>query len=214
MLFSDNIPDILEASPYTMAFIKIFDELQKSKTQIISDSIRLDNYGVLTDRKWLIKKLNDLGVSGVPFDYPLPILIQLLLNVGTLNSYKGSLKGLELYCSLLSLGEATIDASKYSHKSRIILLDSLTRGYLTEDNSGILRCLCGSTESIDPVSTLDINIRSKFFTGGSKDEALILGYLKDTVELWLPFGKKQVNIHSDYRPEFYYHELLNPYFHE
>ena len=62
MLFSTSIPDKLREYPNVSAFMDVLDALQNFKTEVIADSLRVDNAAVLMDRKWIIKKLEEYGV--------------------------------------------------------------------------------------------------------------------------------------------------------
>ena len=99
MLFSTSIPDKLREHPNVSAFMDVLDALQNFKTEVIADSLRVDNAAILMDRKWLIKKLEEYGVTDLPLNYPIQILRQYLLNVDNVCRTRGSKIGIELYYS-------------------------------------------------------------------------------------------------------------------
>lgn len=213
MLFSTSIPEKLREHPNVSAFMDVLDALQNFKTEIIADSLRVDNSAVLMDRKWLIKKLEEYGVTDLPLNYPIQILRQYLLNVDTVCRTRGSKIGIELYCSLLSLGEVTIDDSKFYADSNVLLLDSTTSGYIVEDNKADVFYLTDDNSLIEKETTLKITIKSKFFDGNHSTEAqLIQNFIKSSIKRNLGFSKVNVTFTFTSRNEFYFHKLLNQYF--
>lgn len=214
MLFSANIPDKLQEYPNTSAFMSVLDSLQDFKTEIIAESFRVDNSAVLMDRKWLLKKLEEFGVTDVPLDYPIQIIRQYLLNVDTVCRTRGSKKGIELYCSLLSFGEVTVDDSDFYKDIELLLLDSTVQGYITEDNSHANFFICEDNSLIEPSVNLTITIKSRYFNGQYPNEAKVIkSYLESTIGRNLGFSpNKIVTFKYQSRSEFYFHNLLNPYF--
>lgn len=191
----------------------VLDALQNFKTEVIADSLRVDNAAVLMDRKWLIKKLEEYGVTDLPLAYPIQILRQYLLNVDTVCRTRGSKIGIELYCSLLSLGEVTVDDSKFYMDSDVLFLDSSDSGYIIENNDATTYYLTDSNVTFKKESVLKIVIKSKFFDGKHPTEAqLIQNFLKSSIKRNLGFSKVNVTFTFTSRDEFYFHKLLNRYF--
>lgn len=191
----------------------VLDALQNFKTEVIADSLRVDNAAVLMDRKWLIKKLEEYGVTDLPLTYPIQILRQYLLNVDTVCRTRGSKIGIELYCSLLSLGEVTVDDSKFYMDSDVLFLDSSDSGYIIENNDATTFYLTDSNVTFKKESVLKITIKSKFFDGKHPTEAqLIQNFLKSSIKRNLGFSKVNVTFTFTSRDEFYFHKLLNRYF--
>lgn len=213
MLFSDSIPDRLQEQPNVSAFTRVLDGLQNFKTEVISDSLRVGNFALLTDKKWLIKHLEEFGVVNLPLDYPMQILQQYLLNVDTVCRTRGSKIGLELYCSLLSLGEVVIDDSRFYAESSLLLLDSPTQGFITEDNKDKVFFLCDDSK-IESTAYLTVTIRSRYFNGDYPNEAkLIKGYIEGNIGRQLGFSpEKAITFNYEENSDFYYHKLLNNYF--
>lgn len=214
MLFSTSIPDKLQEHPNTLAFSNLMDELQDFKTEIISEALRVDNYAVLMDSKWLLRKLEEFGISDLPLAYPVRIIQQYLLNVDTVCRTRGSKIGLELYCSLLSLGSVTFNDDEFYAASRLLLLDSETQGFITDDTNKKKFYLSSSTVDFDQASFLTITINSVYFNGEHPNEAeLIKSYIENTIESRLGFSPGKV-VTFNYGPatKFYFHKLLNPYF--
>ena len=213
MSFSTSIPDKLREHPNVSAFMDVLDALQNFKTEVIAESLRVDNAAVLMDRKWLIKKLEEYGVTDLPLTYPIQILRQYLLNVDTVCRTRGSKIGIELYCSLLSLGEVTVDDKDFYSDSNVLLLDSVTNGYITEDNKSDKFYLTGDNSVFDVMTTLRITIKSKYFNGNYPTEAsLIQNFLKSSIKRNLGFSKANVTFTFASRNDFYFHKLLNKYF--
>lgn len=213
MLFSTSIPDKLREHPNVSAFMDVLDALQNFKTEVIADSLRVDNASVLMDRKWLIKKLEEYGVTDLPLNYPIQILRQYLLNVDTVCKTRGSKIGIELYCSLLSLGEVTVDDKDFYADSNVLLLDSVINGYITEDNKSDKFYLTGDSSAFDATTTLRIIIKSRYFNGNYPAEALLIqNFLKSSIKRNLGFSKVNVLFTFASRNDFYFHKLLNKYF--
>lgn len=214
MLFSTSIPEKLQEHPNVSAFMSVLDALQEFKTEILAESFRVDNAAVLMDKKWLLKKLEEFGVTGMPLGYPIQIIRQYLLNVDTVCRTRGSKIGIELYCSLLSFGEATVDDSDFYKESILLLLDSSTQGFITEDSAKNKYYLCENDDTINQTVTLTITIKSRYFNGQYPDEAKVIkAYLESTIGNQLGFSPdKKVTFKYQSRSEFYFHKLLNPYF--
>lgn len=214
MLFSTSIPEKLQEHPNASAFMSVLDALQDFKTEIIAGSFRVDNAAVLMDKKWLLKKLEEFGVTDMPLDYPIQIIRQYLLNVDTVCRTRGSKKGIELYCSLLSFGEVMVDDSNFYKEATLLLLDSLAQGYITEDNSYDKYFLCADNSIIEPSTSLTITIKSRYFNGQYPNEASIIkSYIESTIGKQLGFSpNREVTFEYQSRSEFYFHNLLNPYF--
>lgn len=214
MLFSTSIPDKLQEHPNVSAFMSVLDALQNFKTEIIAWSFRVNNSAVLMDKKWLLKKLEEFGVSDMPQDYPIQIMRQYLLNVDTVCRTRGSKKGIELYCSLLSFGEAIVDDSKFYKDAMLLLLDSDAQGFITEDSSKNKYYLCENSDDINQHVTLTITVKSRYFNGQYPNEAKVIKYyLESTIGNQLGFSpNKKVTFNYQSRSQFYFHNLLNPYF--
>lgn len=213
MSFSTSIPDKLIEHPNVSAFTDVLDELQNFKTKVIAESFRVDNASVLMDKKWIIKKLEEYGINGLPLDYPIQILRQYLLNVDTVCRTRGSKIGIELYCSLLSFGEVTVDDKNFYAASRVLLLDSIKNGYITDDNKLDKFYLTDDTSILNAATTLKIDISSKYFNGDYPNEALLIqNFLKSSIKSNLGFSKTNVIFKFSSRRDFYFHKLLNQYF--
>ena len=197
-----------------MAFMDVLDALQNFKIELIAESLRVNNAAILMDRKWLLKKLSEFGITDFPIGYPLQIIRQYLLNADTVLRTRGSKIGVELYCSLLSFGEVTVDDSEFYVDSNLLFLDSRTQGYLTDSNSKDYFYICESDDIINRQSTLNITIKSKYFDGSYPTEAaLIKSYIESTIGKQLGFSpNKKVNFTYQSRQDFYFHKLLNSYF--
>lgn len=214
MSFSKSIPDKLLEHSNVSAFMSVLDSLQNFKTEVIAGSLRVDNSAVLMDKKWVHKKLEEFGVTDLPLDYPIQIMRQYLLNVDTVCRTRGSKIGIELYCSLLSFGEVIVDDSDFYKDVLLLLLDSTFQGFITDDNSKIGYYLCDDSEIISPKVTLTVTIKSKYFNGQyPNEERLIKAYIENTIGRQLGFSpNKEVIFNYQPREDFYFHNLLNPYF--
>ena len=214
MLFSDSLPELLKEHSTATQFLSIFDSLQMSKQEILAQFVRVDNFGILMDEKWLRKKLEEYGVASLPIGYPIQVIRQYLLNADTVCGTRGSKIGLELYCSLMSLGEVTIDDSKFYHDPEFVILDSMVQGYITGDNVGNQLHLVDNSDILNPEVSLGITIKSKFFNGKYPEEAaLIKKHIEDSIRDNIGFSPKvKITFKYQSRADFYFHKLLNPYF--
>lgn len=214
MLFSDTIPSNLQEYPNVNQFMDVLDALQNFKQELIARSMRVNNAGVLMDEKWLIKKLDEFGITNIPDGYPIQIIRQLLLNVDTVCRTRGSKIGIQLYCSVLSLGEVTVDDAQFYANPQTLILNSLVQGHITADNTNIYYYLVSDSSQLNPTVNMKITIKSRFFNGKYPNEAkLIKEYLESTINSQLGFSPdKKVTFVYQTRTDFYFHKLLNPYF--
>jgi hypothetical protein len=194
--------------------MRLLDSLQEVKTSIIADSLRVDNAALLMDKKWLLKKLDEFGFSDFPIEYPIQIMQQFLLNVDTICRTRGSKIGIQLYCSVLSLGEVSVLDADFYVRPSLIILDSIKQGYILADSKDEKFYICDDNSRINPEQRLTIIIQSKFFNGDfPKEESIIKEYLQSTLRNQLGFSPNlQINFTFDPKSDFYYHKLLNPYF--
>lgn len=213
MLFSDSVPEVILESPNTLAFLTVLDRLQEFKSLLMSDAIRGNNYAILNDKKWIVKHLSDFGVTDFPMDFPLIIMQQVLLNVGTLFSIRGSKIGLELFCSIMSLGEVEIDDSNVYVDPVNIILDSRVQGYATGSNKEAFFYLLEDSDTLNPETLIKIKIKSKYFNGEHHKEAeVIKRYISSQVQSWFGFSNARQEISFQSADSFFYHRLLNKYF--
>lgn len=214
MYIKDLFPDRLQEFSNPNNFAEVMDSLQQYKQEIVSESLRVYNPALLTDKKWLLKRLSDYGITDMPIELPLIIIQQYLLNSDVIFRTRGSKIGIELYCSVLSLGEVTVDDSDFYYFPKNLVLSSTVQGFITDNSEGDQFHLVGDTDILDNVSSLVITIKSKYFNGNYPDEAkYIQQYLKDSINANIGFAtKKDVTFVFESNTEFYFHKLLNPYF--
>lgn len=213
MSFSSRIPDKVLENPTVSSFMSVLDALQDFKMGIIASSLRFNCISVLTNKKWLLKKLGDYNITDIPENYPIPVLIQYLLNADTVFRTRGSRIGVELYCSLLSLGKVTIEDEGFYKEPSFLLLDSTTQGFITDDNEKNIYKLCADNDDMKSSQTLKITIESPYFKYYPEEAKLIKAYLESTISRFLCFSPdKKVTFNYQGSDEFYFHELLNPYF--
>lgn len=216
MSFKDYIPEEVLESGDADKFLNVMDGVQELKTEIISESLRVNNNAVNLNRKWITKRLIDCGLSIVPVELPLAILLQVLLNVDTIFRTRGSKIGVELFCSIFSLGRVTVDDSKFYADPTTLLLDSKVQGYIVDDSTDIKYGLVDDNANINPAVSIKIAIESKYFNGSFATEAaLIKNFISTNLPDFLGFSpNKTITYTYTSRDSLYYHSLLNPYFHE
>lgn len=212
MLFSDRIPSRLSEYPTVAAFMSVLDELQNYKSEIISDSLRVNNPAVSMDKKWLLKKLSDYNIE-FPYDYPIQVIQQVLLNADTLLGLRGSKIGLELLCSVLTLGEATVNDKYFYQDAKILTLNSKSTGFIVDSTDDPKYYLVNNNSYINPSASLSIAVKSKFFSGGYSDvERTIKDYVQESVKKFIGFSNYSLSFNFQGRSDWYFHKLLNKYF--
>lgn len=210
MLFSQSIPDKVLENSAASKFVSVLDSLQEYKQGIIADAIRSFNPILSTNEKWLRKYLTDYGFSDIPKGFPIRVMQQMLLNADTIMRLRGSQLGLEFFLSVCSLGEATIDASGLNQSLDFIFPDSLSYGYLTNNNVDSPLYLC-NTNTLMANSALLVTLESKYFDDTHNIEAdSIIKYLQKATPNYVGFSNGlTVRWTFKVRSDFYYHELLN-----
>lgn len=208
MNFSDNIPERLVAVAPSK-FVQVLDGVQNEKQLIIASALRENNPLLLNDPKWLILRLADYGLTGIPQELPVAILQQVLLNAGTLLRLRGSKMGLELFCSIFSLGEVTYDDSEFYALSQVIWPNSTIEGYIAADNVNPYFHLLDDSDQLSTVNPLEIEISTPYFGVNS----VVKEFIEATIGDWLGFSPgKRIEFSWYHREAPYFHNLLNPYF--
>lgn len=207
MNFSDNIPERLIAEA-PLKFVKVLDGVQEEKQLVIAQAMRENNPVLLNDPKWLLLRLADYGLTGIPYEMPIGILQQVLLNAGTLLRLRGSKMGLELFCSIFSLGYVTYDDSDFYSIGTVLWPDSTVEGFITADNVNPFFFILSDNSEVSPTETLDIFIETPYYQNDS-----IKDFISGTINDWLGFNPgKQVTFTFFDRDSPYFHPLLNQYF--
>ena len=213
MSFRKNMPENVLVNHTTAAFVDVLDALQGYKSTIVAEAIRGNNYAAITDKKWLLNHLSDYGLYGFPIDMPLAVMQQVLLNVQNLVSIRGSKIGVEMFCSVMSLGEVFMDDSKLYGEPAHILLDSLVQGYVLEDSDGPKLYILEDNDILDPKTKFSIRIESMFFNEPDSIECrTIQKYIRENLVDWIAFSNSTIDIDFAPRTGAYYHKLLNRYF--
>ena len=149
----------------------------------------------------------------VPMELPIGVLQQAFLNICTIFDLRGSKKGIELYCSVFSLGEVTVDDSNFYHRTEMIIPNSSANGYLTADDVNPFFYLVSDSDQIVLPEPLGITVKSIFFDGNHTEEAAaVQEFLESTIESWIAFSQAVITWTYQSNTEPYYHNLLNPYF--
>lgn len=213
MKISDYIPERITEG-LNKGFFDVLDGLHAFKELEVGKTLRVNNPALLNDNKWLLKRLADYGITNVPYEMPTAILQQVLLNAGTLLRTRGSKIGVELFCSLFSLGQVTLDDSEFYGQSGELIPNSLIQGYITEDLKNDVFYIVDKTEDLLVFEPLTIQISSRYFNGETIEyQQVIQKFLQDSISEWLGFNPgKQIVFNFSARNTFYYHKLLNPYF--
>lgn len=207
MNFSDNIPERLVAVAPSK-FVQVLDGVQNEKQLIIASALRENNPLLLNDPKWLILRLADYGLTGIPQELPVVILQQVLLNAGTLLRLRGSKMGLELFCSIFSLGEVTYDDSAFYALSQVIWPNSIIEGFITADNVNPYFHLLDDSDQIAVVNPLDITIETPFY-----NNEVVKSFIEIGLSAWLGFSPGlSLSFTWIERDSAYFHPLLNSYF--
>ena len=210
MLLSQSVPEDALENLETKSFLDVLDNLHLYKQEKIAEYVRSTNYALPTDKRVLTRNLQDYGVK-IPYELPVPILQQFLLNVDTIMAYKGSLLGLELLCNVLTFGEVTIDAD-VTHFCELLYLDT-PESFIGADTELQDYYLCTDSDEIAPLNTIDISINTPYAREGYEQElAVIQSALSTAIVDFLGFFNVQVAFTWDERNAPYFHEQLNSYF--
>lgn len=214
MYIRKNIPERVLEIPTTSQFIDVIDGLMEYKQELLSEGLRAFNPAICLDKSWLSKCMTDYGIKDFPFNMPLEVAIQFIHNLDTILGTQGSKIGLELLCSVLSLGDVVIDDSEFFKDSPILVLDSLSTGVIVEDSLDPVFYLLSDSSEITPLRELAITITSRYFNGDySVEEVAIKSYLEEIVPEFLGFSpNRSITFTYDSQETFKYHSLLNPYF--
>lgn len=213
MSFNEHIPDrVLEYSD-PKKFIGVLDELYKFKQDKMFTALRHTNPILLTDKKWLIKKLSDYGVDFIPMEFPLEIIQQFLLNADVILGTRGSKKGFGLFLSAMTLGRVTfLDYSNFYAEPNILILNSRVQGNITGDNSSSNFYLVDDNSKINGSVSLTATIRSFYFSDETT-KALIMDTIEKSYPMFLGFSpNRQVTFNTSTASQPYFHSLLNRFF--
>lgn len=212
MSFSKYIPDrVLEFSDPNK-FAGVLDELYKFKQDKMFTALRHTNPILLTDKKWLIKKLSDYGVDFIPMEFPLEIIQQFLLNADVILGTRGSARGFELFLSAMTLGEVNVDYSKFYAEPNILILDSRVQGNVTGDNSAGNFYLVSDNSQVNGTMTLTATIKSSYFSD-EVTKTLIMDVIEKSYPMFLGFSpNRQVTFNTSTASKPYFHSLLNKFF--
>lgn len=211
MRFSDNIPEQVLQAPNTKAFLGVLDLLQEYKTEEIQKTLRVNNFGVLLDNKWLIKRLADFGLDDIPLGYPTEILLQLLLNIDTFFGTRGCKIGVEFMVSVLTLGTVQVIDDEFFVSPDNIVLNSFTNGYLTGNSDDSHKYLVSDSEQVGLVRKLVVNVATPYW--GVDKPIEVAQYTRQKLREWVGFAEDvDIEINFTYSPTKFYHKLLNPYF--
>lgn len=163
MRFSDFIPTEVKEQELTYKLISVLDRLQAYKESLVYDALRTTNNALIDNKTWLIKKLGAFGFERIPYELPLLVLQQLLLNVNKLNSLRGSYVGVELFVSIITMGEVTIDTSGWVKKSQQLIPNSLEQGYIVDDNSKPTFYIVDNNDILKQENKLPISVKSPYY---------------------------------------------------
>lgn len=215
MSFSRYIPDLVKEFPNTRKFVSIFDALYDEERFILDEYVRIFNPLILTDKKWLIKRLLEYGFN-IPYEFPVEIMQAILVNINQITETRGSLRGVEFFCSAVTLGEVTLSWDNFYQPSNILLLDTCMVDTIVDNSSDQIFYLADKKGFTTTPSSLEVTIKSIFFSGDYPTEALsLINYLENTIPEFIGFNHDlNFTLNTETRDSRYYHELLNTRFYE
>lgn len=218
VLFSKSIPDRALQSPNTQCFVDVLDRLQMFKQTQMATALRFYNPALCTSAKWLANAAADYGFTGISEDYPILPIQQMLLNADVIRRLCGSRLGLQVLISAATLGEVTIDDSHFIRENPLIFLNSPREGFVTAANNTPVFYLCDNNDYMQH-TTLNITVESKYFNDYNEndptpEQVAIRDFLESFIREFIGFSST-ADIFWTFagREEFYYHELLNNYYH-
>lgn len=207
-MFSINIPERV-LSNQTSKFVTLLDSLLVYKQRQMFEAVRVNNPVLLNNKRWLLRKLSELGFI-FPESFPIIVLQQVLLNADILVKMRGSKIGTELFCSILTLGEVHLDDAYAHGRIQALIPNSIFNGFITEE-SGDTLYIIDDLELIKSKDVLNITISSSLFSKPyAKD---IQEYVIKEIKNWVPFNLQEgVHFVFNNRNDIFYHSLLNSYF--
>lgn len=213
-MFIDRIPDKVLEFPSTRHFVEVLDLLNEFKQEAMSEGFRIYNPALCLKKSWLVSILEEYGVKDFPVDIPLTAALQFLLNINTVWSLRGCKRGIQFYCSVLSLGEVSIDDTDFFKDSPSLRLNSARDGTIVKDSLDRANYLVGDSSTAFDLSYLTVTISSKYFNGDFPvEEMAIKNYIESTLPLYLGFSPhKQITYNYQSREELFFDPLLNNYF--
>lgn len=193
-------------SPNTWKFIQVLQGAYDWKQEAIGASLRCYNAAILTNKHRLIDMLRDLGFN-LPYITPLWSLQQLLLNAETLLSARGSLIGLEILISVLTLGKSQVDTSKFFAPLKIVIPDSRANGFVLNNTEDRELFLVADNQQLINTSKIVIEVATPLL-----DEPFWEAYaptIQKMVRGFIPFGDTEVVLHYTKATDKYIHRKLN-----
>jgi hypothetical protein len=152
--FLSSVPDEVLDNPNSRDFLGLLDALNTYKRSLIDRGNRFYNPVLLTDTKFLVRYVNELGFPEVPISFPKIILDNLYLGGEDIMALMGSRRGLEWLLRALTCGAVTIDDSRFYPVENYIVLSDVVAGFMP-----------ASTDVPDDVFYLFNGVSN--FTGGS-----------------------------------------------
>lgn len=220
MLFSQAIPDKVLETPNTQGFMEVLDGLHVYKTEEMARSLRVFNPILCLSTKWLSTQLRDYGIKNIPDTYPVAPLQQVLLNIEPLRRLLGSQLGVTALISALTLGEVTVDDSRFIRKISLVypMEDNSTlpdgNQFVTDDSTDPFLPICDDNLLLLEGTFLGITIKSMYFDGNHPIEAkAIETFLKENISSFVGFQDfTTITWNFEGRDAVFYHNLLNKYY--
>lgn len=176
----DSLPDFLVGTA-AYRFAKVIDGVNQFKQKEIANTLRIYNPLLATSPLWLTNRLTDYGFF-IPKDYPWQPLQALLMNIHSVTKLKGTEIGLKMLIELLTLGEVTIDFSKFIADATALYPNNLDGfGVITgNDYSQTQNYLVDSTDTFQPPTELTITIKSAYANNN-----VVKSYLDKIIPEWI-----------------------------
>jgi hypothetical protein len=216
MSFKRRIPEKLFENPNVVSLVNVLDGLYQYEKSLIGTALNTWNPLLCMDKKVLLRYLAELGFPQFPYDIPVQVMQQVILNAEFFTGLKGSKIGVEFFCSVMSLGLVAVNDSDFYSRSSHLLFDSIRQGVIVDSTDDLELFMVTETEDFGDIPILSISIQSKFFDGNYPlEETAIKAFLINNIKEWLPFCPL-LDVQNIFtftpRTDFYYHNLLNPYF--
>lgn len=176
----DSIPTFLKGTD-AAKFASVLDGVNQMKQVEIANTLRIYNPLLLTETKWLSKRLTDYGFY-VTKEYPWQPLQALLMNVHSVTRLKGTRVGLKTLLMLLTLGDVSIDLSNFMVNPDALYLNSLDGdGIITgDDSSNVQMYLVNDRNVYEPPRSLTISIDTVY-----ANNSVVKAYVEALVPDWI-----------------------------
>lgn len=190
-MYRNKLPEEVLKISNVDKLIRVLDELQAHKTYIINSALRINNLKTTTNKNWVLKQLEEIGIVECSSDIRLVHLIQLLANWDSISAHVGCEMGIRLLVQALTFGNVSIALSNTFHNyPDVVLLNDPFVGFLVNSTDSLQLGLTDSTEDLFVNETLHLSVDSYLWYGSNATTAERTStdnLLKELIKRIVPF---------------------------